>query len=405
MTTPVSVLFVDDDPNILAGLKRLMRTRKDYRSFFCEAGEEALALMAREPIEVVVSDMRMPFMDGAEFLSVVRQRHPGTIRVILSGYADTDAVLRTVGPAHVYLAKPCQPDVLLEAIARPLSLRRLLTSEGMRTALAGLNNLPTAPELFHRIEAELRSPQASPASVAGIISQDVAMTAKLLKLTNSAYFSVSGRATTPLQAVRTLGLELIQTLVLRIGVFRHFGDEDQAVDTLRALNEYSLEVARLAERIAIAEGADADTAKAAYCAGMLCVVGSLVLLDADPAGYQDMLQRVGPDSPLHEQEIATFGASHALIGAYLLGLWNFADPIVEAIAHSCWPSACPGHDNMVLTALHAARALGPQYPPLPAGAPQQPALDMAYICEARKDLRIAHWRSLCPPSNLEKLHA
>lgn len=405
MNEPIKVLFVDDDPNILSGLKRLMRARKDCTAFFCQAGEEGLALMQHQPVDVVVSDMRMPFMDGAEFLSVARKRHPATIRVILSGYADSESVLRTVGPAHLYLAKPCQPDVLMAAIARPLALRRLLGSDGLRAALAGLTNLPTPPELFHRLEAELRSPQVSPASVAAIIAQDVAMTAELLKLTNSSYFSVSGRATTPLQAVRTLGLEIIEALVLRIGLFRHFDSEGEGAQALRALNEYSLQIAALAERIAAAEGADAGTTKAAYCAGMLSSVGSLVLLDAYPEKYQRLLNRVAPDRPLDLEEIETFGASHALIGAYLLGLWNFADPVVEAVAHSCRPSACPGHDNLVLTAVHVARALGPQFPPLQTGAPQQPVLDMDYICEARKDLRIAYWRSLCALPASESIHA
>jgi HD-like signal output (HDOD) protein len=293
----------------------------------------------------------------------------------------------------------------MAAIARPLTLRRLLTSEGMRAALTGLTNLPTPSPLFFQLEAELRSPRASPASVAALISKDVAMTAELLKLTNSSYFSVSGRATTALQAVRTLGLEVLEALVLRIGLFRESESAGKAAESLRSLNEYSLQIAVLAEHIAVAEGADPATAKAACCAGMLCSVGSLVLLDAYPEQYQRMLERVGPDNPLHEEEIATFGASHALIGAYLLGLWNFADPVVEAVAHSCWPSACPGHDNLVLTAVHVARALGPQYPPLQGGTPQQPALDMSYICEARKDLRVAEWRSLCARPVMEPPHA
>lgn len=395
MSDPVKVLFVDDDPNILSGLKRLIRGRKDCIAFFCQGGEEALVLIRQQPVDVVVSDMRMPVMDGAELLSTIRKLYPATIRVILSGYADAESVLRTVGPAHLYLAKPCQPDALLAAIARPLALRRLLSSEGMRAALTGLTNLPTPPELFFQLETELGSPRASAASVAAIIARDVAMTAELLKLTNSSYFSVSGRATTPLQAVRTLGLDIIQPLVLRIGLFRHFESGEKAAESLRNLNQYSLQIAALAERIAASEGADAATAKAAYCAGMLCSVGSLVLLDAHPQQYQRMLERVGPSNSLHMEEIMTFGASHALIGAYLLGLWNFADPVVEAVAHSCWPSACPGRDNLVLTAVHAARALGPQYPPLGTDAPQQPVLDMDYICEARKDLRLAHWHAVC----------
>lgn len=405
MTARIKVLFVDDDPNILSGLKRLMHGSAEFEARFCQGGEEALALMAKDHMDVVVSDMRMPQMDGAEFLSKVRVSFPGSIRVILSGYADAESVLRTVGPAHLYLAKPCDPGTLLQAIARPLALRRLLASEGLRTALARLSDLPTPPDLFFRLQEELQSPAASAASVAAIIGHDVAMTAELLKLTNSAYFSVSGRASTPLQAVRTLGLDIVSALVLRIGIFRRMEANSANAALMAALNDYSLHVAALAERIAEAENAPQPVAKMAYCAGMLSSVGALVLLDAYPDSYPPLFARAAADAPAFAVEQKAYGASHALIGAYLLGLWNFADPVVEAVAHACNPSACPGTDNLVLTAVHAARALGPRFPLIPGGAPGQPLLDMLYVCEARKDLRLETWKAIAEKTATELEHA
>ncbi|MCR6632808.1 MAG: response regulator [Magnetospirillum sp.] len=365
MSGEVKVLFVDDDLNILSGLKRLMRGHPACVGQYCLGGEEALALMDDHPVDVVVSDMRMPGMDGAQFLAKVRERHPGTIRVILSGYADAESILRTVGPAHLYLAKPCDPATLLAAVARPLALRRLLASEGLRTALAGLIDLPTPPDLFFRLEQELRSPRASAASVAAIIGQDVAMTAELLKLTNSSYFAVSGRASTPLQAVRTLGMDIISALVLRIGIFRHLQSTCIQGAIMALLNDYSLRVAGLAERIAAAEGADTAVAKTAYCAGMLSSVGALVLLDTHPQTYPALFIQGSADQSAFAAETQAFGANHALVGAYLLGLWNFADPMVEAVAHACAPSACPVRDNLLLTAVHAARVYGPRFPLIP----------------------------------------
>lgn len=403
---PIRVLFVDDDINILSGLKRLMRAHKDdCHAWFCLAGAEALALMATESMDVVVSDMRMPGMDGAEFLSIVRQHYPGTVRVILSGYADVESVLRTVGPAHVYLAKPCTPDAVLDAISRPLALRRLLGSPSLRAALAGLANLPSPPQVFFKLQSELASPRASAASVAAIIGQDVAMTAELLKLTNSAYFSTNAKVNTPLQAVRILGMEIVEALVLRIGLFRQLDINSTMAPLMEALNDYSLNVASLAEGIAEAEGGSPAIVKAAYCAGMLSSLGSLVFLDAHPLDYTKTLLDISPRPPLHEWEEAMFGASHTLVGAYLLSLWGFTDMVTEAVAYSCTPVTCPGRDNLVLTAVHAARALGPRFPLLPPQSPAQPKLDMAYVCDARKDLRIAHWRDLSTSYLAESAHA
>ncbi len=405
----IEILFVDDDDHILAGLRRLTRARKDdWEASFSSGGDAALALMTSRHFDVVVSDMRMPGMDGAAFLDIVRQRYPETIRVILSGYADSEAVMRTVGPAHAYLAKPCQPDQLMAAIDRPLALRRLLSSESLRSALAGLTNLPTPSALYDRLSDELRSPGVSAASVANIISRDVAMTAELLKLTNSAYFSISAKAATPLQAVRTLGLNTVEALILRIGIFRQLDRTQGTSAMVETLNDHSLRLAALAEEIALANGCDAITAKLAFCAGMLCSLGALVFLDSRPHDYPAALAATRDGTRLAQVETDLFGASHALVGAYLLGLWGFSDLVVEAVAHADLPSAAPHHsgsENVILTALHAARALGPRFPLLPDGAKSQPPLDMRYVVDVRKDLTVTEWRRLAAGYQGECLHA
>lgn len=285
-----------------------------------------------------------------------------------------------------------------------MALRRVLTAPGLRILTAELTNLPSPPELFFKLEHELRSARASAASVAAIVARDVAMTAELLKLTNSAYFTTSVQVTTTLQAVRTLGLETIEALVLRIGIFRQLDHASPLMPRMEALNAYSLRIATLAERIAMAEGGDADQAKAAYCAGMLCSVGVLILLDARPQDYLAALSDA-ETMPLAQAETTRLGADHAALGAYLLGLWGFTSPIVEAVAHSLAPSVCAGCDNPLLTAVHAARALGPAFPLLPQTALPMPKLDMNYLCAARKDLRLELWRSLARDLSLEKSHA
>jgi len=395
MTEKLRVLFVDDEPHILKGLRRSMAVMDEqWDMTFCSSGEEALELLADQAVfDVVVSDMRMPRMDGAEFLTIVRSRHPETIRVILSGYADTDSILRTVGPAHIYLAKPCGAEAVHAAISRPIALKRLLSAPALRAVLAGLNNLPSLPDLVVRLDHELRSPNCSAKSVAALIDQDLAMTAELLRLTNSAYFSVAAPVTTTLQAVRTIGLETVQALVLQIGIFRQFSGSTALAPMLEALTDYSLAIARLSEAIADSMGADQAMAKATHCAALLSRIGILVLLDAYPETYGKMLANVTP-STLAAAEQEAFGASHALIGAYLLGLWGFTPPVVEAVAYCGTPAVCPGFDNMVLIALHAAMELGPRLPLLPAGIRSEDGLDMGYLIKARRDGLVSLWRQM-----------
>lgn len=391
------VLFVDDETHILRGLRRsMMSMGEEWDMTFCPSGAEALELMQREaPFDVVVSDMRMPSMDGAEFLGIVRQRHPETIRVILSGYADAESILRTVGPAHIYLAKPCDAQTLHTAISRPIALKRLLSTPSLRAVLAGLSNLPSLPEVVLKVGDELRSPQCSAKSIAALIDRDMAMTAELLRLTNSAYFSVASPVTTTLQAVRTIGLETIQALVLQIGIFRQYSGNPTIAAFLDTLTGHCLATANLAEAIAESMEVDQATAKATHCAAMLSRIGMLVLLDAYPDTYMETLAMVGEGMPLHAAEQQVFGANHALVGAYLLGLWGFVPPMVEAVAFAGNPSVCAGHDNSMLTALHAALSLGrPLVTTFSKEIQIHNTLDMAYLVEARKDGLISRWRDL-----------
>lgn len=403
MSETVRIIFVDDEPHVLNGLRRAMSgAMHDWDMTFCSSGEEAVALMKTAPFDVIVSDMRMPEMDGAQLLEIVRARHPEIVRIILSGYADASSVLRTVGPAHAYLAKPCDSQALAAAIARPLALRRMMTSEGLHKALGGITSLPSLPESYVKIETELRSPNASIRAVADIVSQDIAMTAELLKLTNSAFFSVGSKITSPLQAVRTLGLETLQALVLRIGIFRQFDTHDPRMTAMMAgLTSHSLHIARLSETIAETEGADQPTAKAAYCTGMLSCLGMLILLDANPDRYLALLDKTSPETPLESLEKQAFGASHAMMGAYLLSLWGFSEAIVEAIALSGRPRMSGELENPLLTALHAARAVGPPLPWLAPGVRDVEKPDRDYLQACRKDDRIAIWQTLATRTNGE----
>jgi YesN/AraC family two-component response regulator len=95
------LLFVDDEENILEGLKRLFRPmREEWDMFFLPGAEEALKLMETEPIDIIVTDMRMPKMDGLQLLTTVKERYPETIRFILSGHSDRELLIKSASLAH-----------------------------------------------------------------------------------------------------------------------------------------------------------------------------------------------------------------------------------------------------------------------------------------------------------------
>lgn len=115
--TMLNVLFVDDEPDMLKGLRNLFRRdRERWSMSFADSGAGALAELEAHPVDVIVSDMRMPEMDGATLLALVRDRYPAVRRIILSGYANPESMALASEVAHSFLAKPCEARVLRQTI-------------------------------------------------------------------------------------------------------------------------------------------------------------------------------------------------------------------------------------------------------------------------------------------------
>src|ERR1700761_7760590 len=155
------ILFVDDEEFALRGLERLLRPMRDeWEMEFVDNGEKALARMNEAPFDVIISDMRMPRMNGAELLNEVMKRHPKTVRLILSGYADRDLILRSVGSTHQFLAKPCDAKTLRMTIQRAAHLEESLRSETLRLLVNRCSQLPSVPALYSEIIEVLQDPAA-----------------------------------------------------------------------------------------------------------------------------------------------------------------------------------------------------------------------------------------------------
>ena len=130
------ILFVDDNEDVLGALNMSLRKmRREWDMVFVSSGAAALAEFERNPFDIVISDMQMPGMDGAQLLSEVRDRYPGAARIILSGYAAPTGVSRGVPIAHQFMSKPCTTDLLKSVIARACAQRRLLQDPALRALL------------------------------------------------------------------------------------------------------------------------------------------------------------------------------------------------------------------------------------------------------------------------------
>ena len=245
------ILFVDDEVNVLQGLRRMLRSmRCEWDMQFAESGEQALALLKKVPAEVVVTDMRMPGMDGGELLQRIKELYPHVVRIVLSGHSEKEMVMKAVQSAHQYLAKPCNADALKGTITRAYALRDILRQESLRRLVSRVGSLPSLPSLYTELLEELQSPRSSTDAAGRIIARDLGMTSKVLQLVNSAFFGLPRHIETPSQAVRLLGLETVKALVLGIEVFSKFSNDCAPYFDLQGLWSHSLTVGAVAKALA-----------------------------------------------------------------------------------------------------------------------------------------------------------
>jgi HD-like signal output (HDOD) protein/CheY-like chemotaxis protein len=331
MTDRPTILFVDDEPSILGGLRRMLRPNRDrWKMSFVGGGAEALASMRATPCDVIVSDYRMPGMDGAQLLAQVRGEHPGTARVILSGQTNEDNLLGIMVLAHESLTKPTTPERLVATIERLISVRAPAVGDRPRQDIAVIGSLPSPPDILVDLVRVLKAEDASPRSVGAVIERDPAATAKLLHLANSAAYTADRTVSDVSEAVSLLGLHTVRGLVTMHDLIRTFDTEgDVPEGWIESLTRHALETAHLARQLA----AGTDWESAAYTAGLLHEVGQLVLASARPAAYREVLRdrRTG-DRSLSEAEQAAFGVTHVVVGADLLRLWGLPAEVTEAVA-------------------------------------------------------------------------
>jgi len=329
-----NIIFVDDEPKILDGLRRMLRGMCDeWDMSFAVSGKQALEMMDEKDFDVIVSDMRMPEMDGAKLLTEVMNRYPRTVRIILSGYSDVDLVIKTVLPAHQYLSKPCDSEKLKSVINQALKVRSIVGDESVRGLVSKIEKLPVVPQIYHELIRELDSQEPSLDKIGKIVSRDVAMSAQLIKLVNSPFFGFCRKISRPEQAVTLLGVNTIRTLILTVHLFTVLDCSQLKDFSVSLLWEHCLRVGRLAKELSVVEGKDKDFADNCFMAGMLHDVGKLAMATLDADRYNRVLDTVRTgDSTVWEVEKEVFGPTYAEVGAYLMGLWGLPYPLVEAIA-------------------------------------------------------------------------
>jgi len=330
MTRP-AILFVDDEAHVLSGLRRALSQRRDtWELHFAEGGAAALECLAAHRIDILVTDMRMPGMNGAELLNQVRRVYPTTVRIVLSGHADRDSIIAAAGSAQQFLSKPCDPVTLTSALESALASRDVLHDPGLRSLLGSLETVPKPAAIYTELTSLTGKPETTIGDVAHLVERDVATTTEMFKLVNSSFFGVAHEVTTISRAVTLLGLDVIQALVQAGQVFRA-SQELPADLTASDVASRGRRACLAVRRAATAEDWSDELTDQLCLAALLYDVGLLVLAAHAPGAWKRYLE-VRDELPERDAQLVAFGCTIGQASAYLLGLWGFHPTVISTLA-------------------------------------------------------------------------
>lgn len=328
------VLFVDDTESILFGYRKFCEKLFDdsWRFFFVNDGAEAIEIVESYAIDMVVSDLDMPFYDGVHLMDYLVEKAPSVIRIIVSGTTSLDKRQTVVKSAHQFFAKPAIPNALKDMFHRALYLDTLLVSDAARDFVIGLGALPSLPTVFHELQHECESPDFSLHRCGEIVAKDLSLSANILKVVNSSFFDLPNRVSSPEQAVSLLGVTLIKALIIQNYFHDSFGGSQLAPLSHEQLTKRAFAFASLAKQIAQRQQESSKRQDVIYVTALLHNIGELIFNFMAPEKYQKVLDESKAEGiPPYEVEQRYFSCSHADVSAYLLGLWGFEQEILECV--------------------------------------------------------------------------
>lgn len=346
------ILLVDDEEDVLAALARALSNKE----FFIEtatSGEEALRKIGRQDFDLVLTDMRMPGMDGFTLLKKVKELRSETIRMILSGMIDEKIVFRALlqNVATIYYFKPWKETKLLEVIRQLFETEEQLKDAELLKYVNDMNDIPTIKASYQRIIAASDA-NCEFAELAAEIERDQAMATRILRVVNSAYYGVSTGSI--LQSVKLLGLQNIRNIVLSAGLIEEFQGVGESAFMINNLWEHAFLTNRILQSIYV-DYLKKRLPEISSAAGLLHNIGVVVMLARDFRSYAEVYKRAtAENSDIIELEKQFLRVSHTEAGGYFLKWWGLPHPIVEVALYHHSPNDPRIIEKELVAAVHVA---------------------------------------------------
>lgn len=397
-----TILLVDDDVNVTSAIRRTVRKGNEaWKLVSFNSTDATLEYMAQNPVHLLLSDIRMPGKNGFHLLKTVAREYPSTVRIIFSGHYEEENVMDSVCFAHQFLAKPVNANTLREEIDFICYLQELLHNQSLEQEIGGLMTLQTAPDNFMELLRVLQSPEPSIKRIAVLINKDLALTARIMQVVNSAFFGLPHRASNSEQAVMMLGVDNLRNLLLSVKIFQLFEGGSVPAKLVERLWLHSSKVAGIARAIATYEDFPDKKVDECMLAAMLHDIGKMVLLKLPAYRAELARQLQKTDAKELNMERMLVGTTHAEAGGYLIGIWGLERAVVDAVIHHHCPSRSRGKNAISpLTMVHVANYLVNKS--LPPSIHATTELDLEYLQNLGLENHVTEWEEIARKANQDK---
>ncbi len=347
------ILFVDEDKEMLSGLSRMFKSMEgQWRFEFVENGKQALFIMEQTPADIIISEYNMR---GFELLKKIKENFPQTDRIFLSGETDEKKIMEGISIANQFISKPVNSEKLKNILKRNLAIQNLLKDKNLKKIISQIDKLPNVPHIYKEIVNELNSDISSTKSIGNIIEKDPSMSSKIIQVVNSGFFYNSSKISNPSEAVVLLGIEIVKSLVLQIGIFSGLKLQSSFSGFQKNLYNHSIETAYIARDISKMEGLSSFKCDQAFMTGLIHGCGKLALASKFPDEYKLVIENAKKNKTfLFTEENNIFGVSHAVVGAFLMGTWGLPLKIIESLLYYHNPSSSSDEHFDVTAAVHIA---------------------------------------------------
>jgi HD-like signal output (HDOD) protein/CheY-like chemotaxis protein len=315
------ILFVDDEQSVLRSLKRTFRSTP-YELKFASSGEEALQQL--EGIDMVISDIRMPCMDGFELLKQVYSVDRSIMRLVISGYNDHSSMISAVmsGSVHSYMPKPWDNDVLLHHVEHLFELQDVLKNKKINEIMRKGEVLPVLSQTYTTVMEMINSGK-SISTISKVIEKSPQLVAKFLQVANSAFYGLNTADLS--RALVFTGLDAIRDVLVLIELSGLLSDSDRVAQSLISHAAKTNTLFHLLYREICKKTLPTEISSA----GLLHDVGCFFYLKKYGNSYREMLINDSCEIDLIEEEEKAFGIPHNVFTAYLLDWWNLPFGLVS----------------------------------------------------------------------------